>query len=141
MKNKYLLIILFAYFVSFELISQRKDLNLIQTSLFDNIPVRNIGPAKVSGRITKVIKDYLNSFENKIYGITGDPKKVFLMSKSWGILSEKIFTEDGNYLINHSSSIILLKDGKYLSRISHHANYECNGSKKSKYFMAWYRRE
>jgi len=72
----------------------------------------------------KVIKDYLNSFENKIYGITGDPKKVFLMSKSWGVLSEKIFTEDGNYLINHSSSIILLKDGKYLSRISHHADYE-----------------
>ena len=72
----------------------------------------------------EVIKDYLNSFENKIYGITGDPKKIFLMSKSWGVLSEKIFTEDGNYLINHSSSIILLKDGKYLSRISHHANYE-----------------
>ena len=73
---------------------------------------------------TEVIKDYLNSFENKIYGITGDPKKIFLMSKSWGVLSEKIFTEDGNYLINHSSSIILLKDGKYLSRISHHAKYE-----------------
>ena len=72
----------------------------------------------------EVIKNYLNSFENKIYGITGDPKKVFLMSKSWGVLSEKIFTEDGNYLINHSSSIILLKDGKYLNRISHHANYE-----------------
>ena len=72
----------------------------------------------------EVIKNYLNSFENKIYGITGDPKKVFLMSKSWGILSEKIFTEDGNYLINHSSSIILLKDGKYLGRISHHADYE-----------------
>ena len=71
-----------------------------------------------------VIKNYLNSFENKIYGITGDPKKVFIMSKSWGVLSEKIFTEDGNYLINHSSSIILLKDGKYLNRISHHANYE-----------------
>ena len=72
----------------------------------------------------EVIKDYLNSFENKIYGITGDPKKVFLMSKSWGVLSEKIFSEDGNYLINHSSSIILLKDGKYLNRISHHADYE-----------------
>ena len=72
----------------------------------------------------EVIKNYLNSFENKIYGITGDPKKIFLMSKSWGILSEKIFTEDGNYLINHSSSIILLKDGKYLNRISHHADYE-----------------
>ena len=73
---------------------------------------------------TEIIKNYLNSFENKIYGITGDPKKVFLMSKSWGVLSEKIFTEDGDYLINHSSSIILLKNGKYLNRISHHASYE-----------------
>ena len=72
----------------------------------------------------EIIKDYLNSFENKIYGITGDPKKVFVLSQSWGVLSEKIFTEDGNYLINHSSSVILLKNGKYLDRISHHANYK-----------------
>ena len=72
----------------------------------------------------EIIKDYLSSFENKIYGITGDPKKVFLLSQSWGVLSEKIFTEDGNYLINHSSSIMLLKNGKYLDRISHHATYE-----------------
>ena len=72
----------------------------------------------------KIIKDYLNSFENKIYGITGDPKKIFVLSKSWGILSEKIFAEDGTYLINHSSSVILLENGKYLDRISHHANYE-----------------
>ena len=72
----------------------------------------------------KVIKDYLDSFENKIYGITGDPKKIFVLSKSWGVLSEKIFSEDGNYLINHSSSVMLLENGKYLDRISHHANYE-----------------
>ena len=72
----------------------------------------------------KIIKDYLNSFENKIYGITGDPKKIFVLSKSWGVLSEKIFTEDGNYLINHSSSVLLLENGKYLDRINHHANYK-----------------
>ena len=72
----------------------------------------------------EIIKDYLNSFDNKMYGITGDPKKVFLMSQSWGIMSEKIFTGEGEYLINHSSSIILLNDGKYLSRISHHAGYK-----------------
>ena len=47
-----------------------------------------------------------------------------MLSKSWGIVAEKIFTDDGDYLINHSSSIILLKNGKYLNRISHHANYE-----------------
>ena len=71
-----------------------------------------------------VIKNYLESFDNKIFGITGDPKKVFLLSQSWGVLSEKIFTEDGNYLINHSSSVLLLKGGKYLDRISHHAEYK-----------------
>ena len=72
----------------------------------------------------EIIKEYLNSFENKMYGITGDPKKIFLMSQSWGVMSEKIFTGDGEYLINHSSSIILLKDGKYINRISHHAAYD-----------------
>ena len=68
----------------------------------------------------EIIKNYLESFKNKIYGITGEPQKVFLLSKSWGVLSEKIFNEDGTYLINHSSSILLLNKGKYIDRISHH---------------------
>ena len=72
----------------------------------------------------EIIKEYLNSFDNKMYGITGDPKKIFLMSQSWGVMSEKIFTGEGEYLINHSSSIILLKDGKYINRISHHSAYD-----------------
>ena len=71
-----------------------------------------------------VIKNYLDTFENQMFGITGDPKKVFLLSQSWGVLSEKIFNEDGNYLNNHSSSVLLLKDGKYLDRINHHAKYK-----------------
>ena len=72
----------------------------------------------------EIIKNYLASFKNKIYGITGDSQKVFLLSKSWGVLSEKIFSEDGNYLINHSSSVILLNNGKYIDRISHHESFE-----------------
>ena len=72
----------------------------------------------------EIIKNYLDSFKNKIYGITGDPQKIFLLSKSWGVLSEKIFTEDGGYLINHSSSILLLNKGKYINRISHHENLD-----------------
>jgi protein SCO1 len=73
----------------------------------------------------QIIKDYLDSFKNKIYGITGDPQKIFLLSKSWGVLSEKIFNEDGSsYLINHSSSILLLNKGKYIDRISHHENLD-----------------
>ena len=81
----------------------------------------SIDPEKDSPQI---IKDYLDSFKNKIYGITGDPQKVFLLSKSWGVLSEKIFNEDGTYLINHSSSILLLDKGKYIDRISHHESID-----------------
>ena len=72
----------------------------------------------------QIIKDYLGSFKNKIYGITGEPEEIFLLSKSWGVLSEKIFNEDGTYLINHSSSILLLNNGKYIDRISHHENLD-----------------
>ena len=82
----------------------------------------------------QIIKDYLNSFKSKIYGITGDPQKVFLLSKSWGVLSEKIFNEDGSYLINHSSSILLLDKGKYIDRISHHENLD-NIFKKIKSYL------
>ena len=72
----------------------------------------------------EIIKDYLGSFKNKIYGITGEPEEIFLLSRSWGVLSEKIFNEDGSYLINHSSSILLLDNGKYIDRISHHENLD-----------------
>ena len=67
----------------------------------------------------EVVKDYLNSFENNFVGITGDPEKIYLLSQSWGILSQKIFKDDGEYNIDHSSPVILLKDGKYIARISH----------------------
>jgi len=66
-----------------------------------------------------VMKDYLSSFDGKFIGITGEPEKIFILSKSWGIKSEKIFSENGDYTVNHSSPIILLKNGKYVDRITH----------------------
>ena len=62
----------------------------------------------------EIIKNYLSSFENNFIGITGENEKIFLLYKSWGIMSQKIFTENGEYNINHSSPVILLKNG-YLS--------------------------
>jgi len=67
-----------------------------------------------------VMKDYLSSFDGKFIGITGEPEKIFILSKSWCIKSEKIFSKSGDYTVNHSSPIILLKDGKYVNRITHH---------------------
>ena len=71
-----------------------------------------------------VMKSYLNSFENTIVGITGESEKIFVLSKSWGIKSQKIFSEDGNYTVDHSSPVLLLKNGKYTDRITHHDNIE-----------------
>ena len=66
----------------------------------------------------EIVKNYLSSFENKFLGITGEPEKIYLLSRSWGILSQKIFKDDGEYNIDHSSPVILLKEGKYVDRIS-----------------------
>ena len=67
----------------------------------------------------KVVKDYLSSFDSKFVGITGEPEKIFLLYKSWGIISQKIFLENGEYNIDHSSPVILLKDGKFIAKLSH----------------------
>ncbi len=72
----------------------------------------------------KVMKNYLNSFGNRIVGITGNPEKIFLLSKSWGIQSQKIFSENGEYTVDHSSPVLLLKNGKYINRITHRENLE-----------------
>ena len=66
-----------------------------------------------------VIKDYLSNFDNKFVGITGEPEKIFLLYKSWGVMSKKIFLENGEYNIDHSTPVILLKNGKFISMISH----------------------
>ena len=37
-------------------------------------------------------------------------------------MSVKIFSEKGKYTVNHSSPVILLKDGKFVATISHKDN-------------------
>ncbi len=67
----------------------------------------------------EIIKNYLSNFDNNFIGITGEPEKIFLLYQSWGIMSKKIFLDNGEYNIDHSSPVIILKDGKYVSMISH----------------------
>ena len=67
----------------------------------------------------EVVKNYLSSFDDKFIGITGEPEKIFLLSRSWGIISQKIFLDDGQYNIDHSSPVIILKNGKFVAKLSH----------------------
>ena len=81
----------------------------------------------------EVMRDYLNSFEDKFIGITGEPEKIFKLSQSWGIASQKIFSDSGEYTVNHSSPVILLKDGKYVNRITQHDDIKASIKKIKKY--------
>ena len=51
-----------------------------------------------------VVKNYLSNFDNKFIGITGDPEKIFLLSQSWGIISQKIFLKMENIILITVSS-------------------------------------
>ena len=81
----------------------------------------------------EVMRDYLNSFAGKFTGITGEPEKIFKLSQSWGITSQKIFSEEGEYTVNHSSPVILLKSGKYVDRITHLDDIKTSIKKIKKY--------
>ena len=87
--------ILFLLFISLNISSQNRGKTIIQTSLFDNIPVRNIGPAKVSGRITKVIKDYSNLSTWYVSTASGNVWKTENSGTTW----KPIFEHYGSYTI------------------------------------------
>ena len=77
-----------------DVFSQKKG-KTIETSLFDNFQVRNIGPAKVSGRITKVIKDYSNTSTWYVSTASGNVWK----TKNSGTTWIPIFENYGSYSI------------------------------------------
>ncbi|UTO29411.1 SCO family protein [Bartonella harrusi] len=65
----------------------------------------------------EVLHNYLNNFNNKIIGISGDPEKVHKMVKSFNIVAEKVPGTDGNYTYNHTAAIFLLKKGGKLAGV------------------------
>ena len=80
-----------------------------------------------------VMRDYLSSFGDQFIGITGEPEKIFKLSQSWSIVSQKIFSENGEYTVNHSSPVILLKDGKYVATIRQQDDIKTSLKKIKKY--------
>ena len=47
-------------------------------------------------------------FSDRITGITGDPDKVHAMAKAFGIYWSKVDTDDGDYTMDHTASVMLL---------------------------------
>ena len=56
-----------------------------------------------------MLKDYMAYFNPDFVGVTGDQTSLAAFQKQLGILSMKINqTEDGEYLMDHTASIILI---------------------------------
>ena len=57
----------------------------------------------------QIMNDYVTNFSDRITGITGNPKEVFKLAKSWHVFWKKVPSpdDDGDYSIDHTASIFL----------------------------------
>ncbi len=73
----------------------------------------------------KFLNEYLNDFNERIVGITGESKKIKALAKSWGIHSKKVSSQGENYLIDHTGLVILLdKNGNFSNTIDYKDDFE-----------------
>jgi protein SCO1/2 len=60
-----------------------------------------------------VMHDYVTAFGSRIRGITGDPDEMKKVSDGWFIHASKIPSEDGDYHMSHTVSLLLIgADGR-----------------------------
>ena len=64
----------------------------------------------------QVLKNYLNSFNNSVVGLTGDYENLLKLTKVFDIKFNKRKIAD-NYTIDHSSTSLLVVDGKIFDKI------------------------
>ena len=67
----------------------------------------------------QVLSDYIEAFSPRIVGITGDPDAVNAMTKDYKIYSKKVPVEGGDYVMDHTASMILQDaDGNFAGTIA-----------------------
>ncbi|MEM9797389.1 MAG: SCO family protein [Pseudomonadota bacterium] len=65
------------------------------------------------------LADYLEPQSDRITGITGEPEAVWNMARSWGVYWQKRPLGEGDYTVDHYSSIFVLNDsGEVVDLIS-----------------------
>ena len=68
----------------------------------------------------EVMKGYTAAFTDRITGITGDPKEMEKVIKGWKIYARKVPTENGDYTMDHTASVMLLdRDARLKSTIDY----------------------
>ena len=56
----------------------------------------------------EALKQYLNSFHPAIKALTGDPKQLDVLIKSYSIYAKNVPLENNNYTMDHTSFLILI---------------------------------
>ena len=98
------------------------------TALFDISAVfKELGPDKKVAALfvtvdperdtPDVLKTYLENFDSRIIGLTGDTKKVEAIAKSFRVYAKKLPGEKtGDYTVDHTGVVYLMdKRGKFVS--------------------------
>ncbi|MEK1890843.1 MAG: SCO family protein [Phyllobacterium sp.] len=68
----------------------------------------------------EVMKGYASAFTDRITGITGKPDEIEKVLKAWKVYARRVPTENGDYTMDHTASVILLdRDGRLKSTIDY----------------------
>jgi protein SCO1/2 len=68
----------------------------------------------------QLLGSYLSAVTDRVTGITGEPDKVWANAKAFGIYWKKVPLDDGDYTMDHTATVILLKpDGSFFGTIAY----------------------
>ena len=68
----------------------------------------------------ELMHNYAIAFTNRITGITGDPAEMRKLMKAWRIYAAKVPTQDGDYTMDHTASVLLINSkGEFMGSIAY----------------------
>jgi len=63
-----------------------------------------------------VMKDYLQSFDPRLRGLSGTPAQIEAVEKAYRVYAKKVPTSEGDYTMDHSALVYLMdKDGRFVA--------------------------
>jgi len=66
-----------------------------------------------------ILKDYLSSFDPRLWGLTGDPDAIAAVAKSYRAIFRKVPLEQGGYTVDHTAIVYLMdKQGRFVAPFS-----------------------
>jgi protein SCO1/2 len=67
----------------------------------------------------EVMKSYLGSFDERIVGLTGEPKAVEDAVRAYRAFARKVPLKDGDYTMEHTALVYLMgKDGRFVGSLN-----------------------